>query len=71
MYLMGLQSREALEAVSRLGRRAILSLAHQGQAPVDFSTGSVGLGVGVTLFASLVQDYLRGASTCSADRPGA
>ncbi|HEM45803.1 MAG TPA: transketolase, partial [Alphaproteobacteria bacterium] len=26
---------------------------------VDFSTGSVGLGVGVTLFASMVQDYVR------------
>ncbi len=26
---------------------------------VDFSTGSVGLGVAITLFASLVQDYLR------------
>ena len=26
--------------------------------PVDFSTGSVGLGVAITLFASLVQDYL-------------
>ncbi len=26
---------------------------------VDFSTGSVGLGVGMTLFASLAQDYLR------------
>lgn len=26
---------------------------------VDFSTGSVGLGVGITLFASLIQDYLR------------
>src|SRR6202008_4682564 len=26
---------------------------------VDFSTGSVGLGVGMTLFASLVQDYVR------------
>ena len=28
------------------------------QIPVDFSTGSVGLGVAITLFASLVQDYL-------------
>jgi pyruvate dehydrogenase E1 component len=28
------------------------------QIPVDFSTGSVGLGVAVTAFASLVQDYL-------------
>ena len=26
--------------------------------PVDFSTGSVGLGVAITAFASLVQDYL-------------
>ena len=26
--------------------------------PVDFSTGSVGLGVAITLFASLIQDYL-------------
>src|SRR5690606_30126792 len=26
---------------------------------VDFSTGSVGLGVGITVFASLVQDFLR------------
>ena len=25
---------------------------------VDFSTGSVGLGVAITLFASLIQDYL-------------
>jgi pyruvate dehydrogenase E1 component len=28
------------------------------QIPVDFSTGSVGLGVAITAFASLVQDYL-------------
>ncbi|HMI41729.1 MAG TPA: transketolase, partial [Sphingomicrobium sp.] len=28
------------------------------QIPVDFSTGSVGLGVAITAFSSLVQDYL-------------
>ena len=28
------------------------------QIPVDFSTGSVGLGVAITAFASLIQDYL-------------
>ena len=26
---------------------------------MDISTGSVGLGVGMTLFASMVQDYVR------------
>jgi pyruvate dehydrogenase E1 component len=35
---------------------------------IDFSTGSVGLGVAQTLFASLVQDYLR-AKTPAPDRP--
>ncbi|MEA2859031.1 MAG: pyruvate dehydrogenase component [Methylobacteriaceae bacterium] len=35
---------------------------------VDFSTGSVGLGVAQTLFASLVQDYLR-AKGLGTDRP--
>ena len=35
---------------------------------VDFSTGSVGLGVAQTLFASLVQDYVR-AKAFAPDRP--
>jgi pyruvate dehydrogenase E1 component len=35
---------------------------------VDFSTGSVGLGVGITAFASLVQDYLA-AKSWAARRP--
>jgi pyruvate dehydrogenase E1 component len=39
-------------------RKPIPSRTKDGDI-VDFSTGSVGLGVGVTLFASLVQDYLR------------
>src|ERR1700740_473185 len=36
---------------------------------VDFSTGSVGLGVAQTLFSSLVQDYVR-AHGWGLDRPG-
>ncbi len=40
------------------GAQAYPSRSKDGDL-VDFSTGSVGLGVGVTLFASLVQDYLR------------
>ncbi len=35
---------------------------------VDFSTGSVGLGVAQTLFASLTQDYVR-AHGWGADQP--
>jgi pyruvate dehydrogenase E1 component len=38
--------------------------------PVDFSTGSVGLGVAITAFASLVQDYLRRPWRDGADEAG-
>jgi pyruvate dehydrogenase E1 component len=58
-YLLGHQSREKLEAFRAFGgAQAYPSRTKDGDI-VDFSTGSVGLGVGVTLFASLVQDYLR------------
>src|SRR2546428_1746487 len=58
-YLLGHQSREKLERFRALGgAQAYPSRSKDGDI-VDFSTGSVGLGVGVTLFASLVQDYLR------------
>jgi pyruvate dehydrogenase E1 component len=59
-YLMGHQSREKLERFRAFGgAHAYPSRSKDGDHLVDFSTGSVGLGVGVTLFASLVQDYLR------------
>ncbi len=58
MYLMGLQSREALMRFRAFGGAQSYPSRTKDAAPVDFSTGSVGLGVGVTLFASLVQDYL-------------
>jgi len=38
-------------------------------AAVDFSTGSVGLGVAITLFASLAQDYLRLKRLIPSDHP--
>ncbi len=59
MYLMGAQSREALERFRGFGGVQSYPSRTKDSAPVDFSTGSVGLGVGVTLFASLVQDYLQ------------
>src|SRR3984893_5042271 len=58
-YLLGHQSRDKLERFRAFGgAQAYPSRTKDGDI-VDFSTGSVGLGGGVTLFASLVQDYLR------------
>src|SRR5919198_2688559 len=58
-YLLGHQSREKLEAFRAYGGAQSYPSRTKDGDIVDFSTGSVGLGVGVTLFASLVQDYLR------------
>jgi pyruvate dehydrogenase E1 component len=58
-YLLGSQSREALENFRGFGGAQSYPSRTKDKIPVDFSTGSVGLGVAITLFASLVQDYLR------------
>ena len=52
------QSAQA-RTVPRVRRAQSYPLDEGRRRIVDFSTGSVGLGVGITLFASLVQDYLR------------
>ena len=57
-YLLGNQSREALENFRGFGGAQSYPSRTKDRIPVDFSTGSVGLGVAITLFASLVQDYL-------------
>jgi pyruvate dehydrogenase E1 component len=57
-YLLGSQSREALENFRGLGGAQSYPSRTKDRIPVDFSTGSVGLGVAITIFASLVQDYL-------------
>lgn len=57
-YLLGSQSREQLEAFRGFGGAQSYPSRTKDHIPVDFSTGSVGLGVAVTAFASLVQDYL-------------
>ena len=68
-YLLGAQTREKLERFRALGgAQAYPSRTKDGDI-VDFSTGSVGLGVGMTLFASLVQDYLRLHHLTPADTP--
>jgi pyruvate dehydrogenase E1 component len=57
-YLMGSQSREQLENFRGFKGMQSYPSRTKDRIPVDFSTGSVGLGVAVTAFASLVQDYL-------------
>src|SRR4051795_4830614 len=57
-YLLGSQSREMLENFRGFGGAQSYPSRTKDRIPVDFSTGSVGLGVAITAFASLVQDYL-------------
>src|SRR5437868_5657223 len=58
-YLLGHQTVEKLEGFRAFGGAQSYPSRTKDGDIVDFSTGSVGLGVGMTLFASLVQDYLR------------
>ena len=59
-YLLGHQTREKLQRFRAYGgAQSYPSRTKDGGDIVDFSTGSVGLGVGMTLFASIAQDYLR------------
>jgi pyruvate dehydrogenase E1 component len=57
-YLLGTQTREQLEAFRGFEGAQSYPSRTKDRIPVDFSTGSVGLGVAITAFASLVQDYL-------------
>ena len=59
MYLLGRQSREKLEAFRALGGAQAYPSRTKDSDDVDFSTGSVGLGVAVTLFGALVRDYVK------------
>ena len=58
-YLLGRQTLEKLERYRGLGGAQSYPSRTKDIDDVDFSTGSVGMGVAVTLFSSLVQDYLR------------
>ena len=58
-YLMGNQTREKLEAFRGYGGAQFYPSRNKDSDDVDFSTGSVGLGVAITAFSALVQDYLR------------
>ena len=57
-YLLGNQSLEKLKAFRAFGGAQSYPSRTKDSDDVDFSTGSVGLGVAMTSFASLVQDYI-------------
>src|SRR2546428_9045980 len=57
-YLLGKQSREQLARFRALGGAQAYPSRTKDRDDVDFSTGSVGLGVALSLCAALVQDYI-------------
>jgi pyruvate dehydrogenase E1 component len=59
-YLMGPQTRANLERFRGWGGAQSYPSRTKDSDDVDFSTGSVGLGAAFPIFASMVQDYVRG-----------
>ena len=57
MYLLGRQTQEKMQDFRALGGVQSYPSRTKDTNDADFSTGSVGLGVATTLFASLIQDY--------------
>jgi pyruvate dehydrogenase E1 component len=57
-YLLGRQTRDNLKRFRALGGAQAYPSRIKDADEVDISTGSVGLGVAMTVFSSLVQDYL-------------
>jgi pyruvate dehydrogenase E1 component len=58
-YLMGRQDRDRLERFRALGGAQAYPSRTKDANDVDFSTGSVGLGIAETLFAAMTRDYVR------------
>src|SRR5436305_7980109 len=68
-YLLGHQTRDKLERFRAFGGAQSYPSRTKDGDIVDFSTGSVGLGVGMTLFSSIAQDYLRLKGLVPTDDP--
>ncbi len=58
-YLFGRQTPEKMERLRAFGGVQSYPSRVKDGREVDFSTGSVGLGVAITTFSSLIQDYVR------------
>ena len=68
-YLLGRQSRDKLVNFRGFGGAQSYPSRTKDVDDVDFSTGSVGLGVAMTLFASIAQDFVRLKGLAPAERP--
>ncbi len=68
-YLLGNQQLERMKNFRGFGGVQPYPSKTKDKADVDFSTGSVGLGVAETLFAALVQDYLHAHELVAANTP--
>ena len=58
-FLLGRQTVAQMEGLRRFGGAQAYPSRVKDGPEVDFSTGSVGLGVAATSFAALIQDYVR------------
>ena len=68
-YLFGRETRERLQTLRQLGGLQSYPSRMKDGPEVDFSTGSVGLGVAMTTFAALMADYVRLHNLGGADLP--
>ncbi len=68
-YLLGRQSLDKLRDFRALGGAQSYPSRTKDGDDVDFSTGSVGLGVALTSFAALVRDYVRLKGLTPKDEP--
>ena len=69
-YLYGRQSLDQLQRFRAFGGAQSYPSRTKDHDDVDFSTGSVGLGVAITAFASIAQDYLLAHGMMPAERTG-
>jgi pyruvate dehydrogenase E1 component len=69
-YLLGREPLAKLQAFRALGGAQSYPSRTKDGGDVDFSTGSVGLGVALTSFAALVQDYVRLKGLAGDEPPG-
>ena len=68
-YLLGRQTRDQLERFRALGGAQSYPSRTKDRDDVDISTGSVGMGVAMTSFAALAQEFLRTKRLVSDSEP--
>ena len=69
-HMFGRQTIEQMQRFRALGGAQSYPSRTKDKDDVDFSTGSVGLGVAITAFASLAQDYLAARDWLPEERRG-